>query len=185
AAMVSIGLISGSFGPTLSHLAANTGTNLQGISVIFVAFPIGYIAGALLTGRLLDRLPGHPLLVWAAVFCSIFLFLTPLISSLPMLVLVMGLMGFAQSGLDVGANTLLGWLYGDKVGPYMNALHFFFGVGAITSPLIVAQILKMNGGMTWAFWILALLMLPVAAWLARIPSPPSIHSHVKTKEGQY
>jgi MFS transporter, FHS family, Na+ dependent glucose transporter 1 len=180
--LASVGLIAGAFGPTLSYLAANTHTTLQGISVIFVAFPIGYMAGALFAGRILDRLPGHPVIVLSAVFCSLTLFLTPLISSLTVLVLVMGLLGFSKAGLDVGANTLLGWVYGDKVGPYMNTLHFFFGVGAIISPLVVAQILKWTGGVTWAFWILALLMWPVAIWLWRIPSPPSIHSHPQAKK---
>lgn len=180
-ALASVGLMAGSLGPTLPGLAAHTQTTLQGISLVFIARPLGYMAGALLTGRLLDRLPGHPTLALAAVFCSLTLFLTPLMTSLTALALVMVLMGFAESGLDVGGNTLLGWVYGDKVGPYMNGLHFFFGVGSIIAPLVVAQALRFTGGITWAYWVLALLMLPVAAWLWRLPSPPHLNSHREAK----
>jgi len=38
----------------------------------------------------------------------------------------------------------------------MNALHFFFGVGAFVSPIIVAQAILMTGDITWAYWVLAL-----------------------------
>jgi FHS family Na+ dependent glucose MFS transporter 1 len=53
----------------------------------------------------------------------------------------------------------------------MNALHFFFGVGAFISPIIIAQAVLMTGGVRWAYWILAFLILPVAVGLSRLPSP--------------
>ena len=37
-------------------------------------------------------------------------------------------------------NPLLVWVHGDEVGPAMNGLHFFFGVGAFLSPIIIAVI---------------------------------------------
>ena len=177
--MAAIGLISGSMGPSLGALAGQCRTSLSGISFIFVAFPVGYTTGALVFGRLLDRHPGHRLLWPAVLLCSLTLVLTPLVTSLALLALVMVLMGFGQSGLDVGSNTLLGWVYGDKVGPYMNILHFSFGLGAITAPLVLAQSLKMSGGITYAFWILALLMLPVGFWLLRLQSP--VHKALQAK----
>jgi FHS family Na+ dependent glucose MFS transporter 1 len=53
----------------------------------------------------------------------------------------------------------------------MNALHFFFGVGAFISPLVVGQAILRSGGITWAYWLLALLILPSALWVLRLPSP--------------
>ncbi|OQY30653.1 MAG: hypothetical protein B6243_09915, partial [Anaerolineaceae bacterium 4572_5.2] len=49
--------------------------------------------------------------------------------------------------------------------------HFFFGVGAFLSPIIIAQMVLMSGDITWAYWILALLILPVAIGLLMLPSP--------------
>jgi FHS family Na+ dependent glucose MFS transporter 1 len=106
------------------------------------------------------------LLVMAATLA-----LAPLMPVLWLLAAVLLLLGIAESGLDVGGNTLLVWTHGDKVGPFMNGLHFFFGVGAFLAPIIIAQALLIGGGITWAYWTLALLMLPPAVWLLRQPGP--------------
>jgi len=50
-------------------------------------------------------------------------------------------------------------------------LHFFFGVGAFLSPLIVAWAVPEDGAIVRAYWTLALLQLPAALWLLRISSP--------------
>jgi hypothetical protein len=71
----------------------------------------------------------------------------------------------------VGGNTLLVWVHRDTVGPFMNALHFFFGLGAFLSPLIIAQVLLRGGDLARAYWTLAILLLPAAIWLPRYSSP--------------
>jgi FHS family Na+ dependent glucose MFS transporter 1 len=53
----------------------------------------------------------------------------------------------------------------------MNALHFSFGVGAFLAPIIVSQIMLRSDGLGWPYWALALLMLPAALALLRLPSP--------------
>jgi FHS family Na+ dependent glucose MFS transporter 1 len=97
--------------------------------------------------------------------------LTPTIPLLWLLIAVLLLMGIGEGVLDVGGNTLLVWVHRRKVGPFMNALHFFFGAGAFIAPIIIAQAVKMSGDIHWAYWILALLILPVSLWLLRLPSP--------------
>jgi fucose permease len=98
--------------------------------------------------------------------------LVPLMSALWPLVLVLLLLGVAQGVLDVGGNTLLVWVHRDRVGPYMNGLHFFYGLGASLAPIVVAQVLRIDGGFALAYWVLALLILPVFVWVLRLPSPP-------------
>jgi FHS family Na+ dependent glucose MFS transporter 1 len=75
--------------------------------------------------------------------------------------------------LDVGGNTLMIWVHGRQVGPFMNALHFFFGLGSFLIPIIVAQAMALSGSFPWAYRVLALLVIPVALWMARVPSPAS------------
>jgi FHS family Na+ dependent glucose MFS transporter 1 len=72
-----------------------------------------------------------------------------------LLLLVMAGKGFAEGLIDTGANTLLVWTHGPRVGPYMNGLHFFFGLGAFLAPLLVAQLTGAAGGYRWAYWALA------------------------------
>jgi len=81
------------------------------------------------------------------------------------------LLGVAGGAVDVGGNTLMVWVHGRQVGPFMNALHFFFGIGSFLSPIIVALALTLSGGVSLAYWVLAILMLPAVLWLVRLPSP--------------
>ncbi len=74
----------------------------------------------------------------------------------------------------MGGNTLMVWVHGKDVGPFMNALHFFFGIGAFLSPIIVAQAVIWSGDVTYAYWALAILILPVAFWMLRQPSPSPV-----------
>ena len=99
------------------------------------------------------------------------MFFAPSLSVLVILALVLVIVGLAEGTVDVGSNTLLVWVHRDDVGPYMNALHFFFGVGAFLSPIIVVQIVAASGGITWAYRALAIMILPIALWIVRLPSP--------------
>ena len=57
--------------------------------------------------------------------------LIPVTQQLWLLLLVEFALGFAQGANDVGCNTLLLWVHkGKGAGPYINGLHFFFGLGA-------------------------------------------------------
>jgi FHS family Na+ dependent glucose MFS transporter 1 len=171
AAFIILGLAAAILGPALPNLAERTQTMLSQISVLFIGRNIGYLVGSLLGGRLYDRLPGHWLLGGSLLLISATLALAPAIPLLWLLALVLVFLGSAEGALDVGGNTLLVWVYQQRVGPYMNGLHFFFGAGAFLTPIVVAQAYLVRGDVTWAFWILALLALPVALWVLRLPSP--------------
>jgi FHS family Na+ dependent glucose MFS transporter 1 len=171
AVLTVVGLLAGLLGPVLPSLAQNTHSSLKELSLILAMRPAGYLLGTLLLGRLLDRRAGHPLLVAALLLAAITLLFSPLSSSLPFLSFLILLMGFADGTLDVGSNTLLPWVYGDAVGPYLNGMHFAFGIGALSAPLLVARALEVAGNPKWAFWSIGLLMLPPALLLLLIPSP--------------
>ncbi len=64
--------------------------------------------------------------------------------------------GLTDGFINTGANTLLVWTHKEKSSPYMNALHFFFGLGAFLAPILVAQVIDIPGGYRWAFWVLAI-----------------------------
>jgi fucose permease len=168
---IALGLGLASLGPTLPGLAEHTRTELSQISYLFTANSIGYLLGSLLGGRSYDRLPGHPMMAVALMTMTSMMVLAPLMSLLWALTGVLLGLGFAQGTLDVGGNTLLVWVHRHRVGPFMNGLHFFFGVGAFLSPIIIARAVSISGDITWAYWALALLMVPIAIWLPFLPSP--------------
>src|SRR5262249_20452098 len=109
--------------------------------------------------------------------------LTPLISLLSILTGLLLILGIAQGALDVGGNTLLVWLHREKVAPFMNALHFFFGLGAFLSPIIVARSLQLSKDINWAYWILVLLMIPIAIRLY-FQSSPAAQTHDNEQGGR-
>ena len=168
--MVGLGLAGAALGPTLPRLAAQTGVTIGAVSVLFSARSLGYLCGSLLSGRLYDHLPGHPVMAAAALLLSAMLMLVPQVPLFWMLVGIAGGWGLAESGLDVGANTLLIWVHGSAVAPYMNALHFCFGLGAMLSPMIVARMMAASGAHASAYNVLAVLVLPVVL-LAFLPGP--------------
>lgn len=170
-AFVTLGLTIASTGPTLNGLADQTGSDLGQISAVFTASSLGFTLGSLLGGRLYDRFPGHPLLTITLLVTAGLLFAIPLMPGLWLLLTCFLLLGGATAMLDLGANALIIWLFRREVGPYMNALHFSFGVGALLSPLMVDRVFVLTGGIRWAYWLLAILFLPVAIWMAFVPSP--------------
>jgi FHS family Na+ dependent glucose MFS transporter 1 len=170
-AFVGLGFVVASLGPTLTALADQTGVTLSVISSIFVARSTGYLSGSILGGRLYDRWPGHPVMATVLGTMALAMALMPLATWLPLLALLMFLLGVSEGVTDVGGNALLVWVHRQDIGAYMNGLHLFFGVGAFVSPLIVAQAMGWTGGVAWAYWLLALLIAPIALWVARLPSP--------------
>lgn len=175
ASFVALGLVSASLGPTLNGLAENTHSTLSQISYLFLARSSGYLLGSVLAGRVYDRMAGHPLMVMAMCIMAAMMVTAPLLSVLGILIAILFILGTAEGLLDVGVNTLLVWVHQPNIGPYMNALHFFFGLGALFSPLVVAQTMRWSTDMTWAYWVLASGLLPVILWFLRLPSPPLRH----------
>jgi fucose permease len=172
-AFVALGLTTAALGPTLRSLAENTQANFGQISFLFTARSLGYLIGSFIGGRLYDRRPGHPVMALMIIGVAIGLVLIPTASLLWLLIGILLMVGLAEGAVDVGGNTLLVWVHRHLVGPYMNGLHFFFGLGALLSPLIIRQARLISGDITWAYWILALLVATTALWLLRLPSPPA------------
>ena len=170
-AFIGIGLIAGVLGPTLPGLAENTASRLNQISVVFTTQALGWMVGSYFSGRLYDRRPGHPFIGSLILLAAAMFAITPIVSNLTILAAALFIVGFGGGAIDVGGNTLLIWVHRQEVGSRMNALHFFFGVGSLMAPLIVAQSISASGDITWAYWLIALLLIPPGIYLLRTPSP--------------
>jgi FHS family Na+ dependent glucose MFS transporter 1 len=170
-AFILLGLTIGAEGPTLLKLAEHTSSELNQISLIFFFGSLGYLLGSFLGGRIYDRVPGHRFMAGILGFLGIMVALVPLATSRSILFTVVLILGFAKGALDVGCNTLLLWVHNETVGPFMNGLHTFFGLGAFGAPLIVARMLSATGDIYWVYWIFAIAAFPIAAWIGSLPSP--------------
>lgn len=171
AALIAEGLIVGGLGPSLADLARQTGTDLGGISLVLVMRPLGYLFGALACSVWLDHRPGHPILALACLACALALACVPLSGSLALVASLILVVGFFTSLLDVGSNTLIAWVLGKRLGPFLSGLHFSFGLGAFLGPMLVGWSLARHGHSVWAFWLIAILLLPLALAFRGVPSP--------------
>jgi fucose permease len=170
-AFVALGMAVAALGPTLPGLAEHTRTQLSAVSYLFTARSLGYLLGALLGGRLYDRLRGHLVMGAALALMVVALMSVPLLPALWLLVVALLVLGLAEGTVEVGSNTLLLWVHRDNAGPFVNGLHFFFGVGAFLAPVLVALAVVLTGSSLWAYWFLAVLIVPVSLWVLRQPSP--------------
>lgn len=174
---ICLGLDSAIIGPTLPALAGQTGSRLGQMGLLFLAGAIGYTLGTMAGGRVFDRVRGHPLLGIAQLFAAALIFFIPLAPWFWLLLAILVCKGFAEGIINTGANTLLVWTHGEKVSPFMNGLHFCFGLGAFLSPFLVAQVVGVAGGYRWAFWALAVFAALVGLrMLSMSGSPQPTHS---------
>ncbi len=165
-----LGLAGASLGPTLPFLAEISSSTIGAISSLLAARSLGYLLGAIFGAGLYDRLPGHRLIAALLVGMSIVLGLAPVLNDLRILFAAMLLIGAFESTIDSGANMMLVWLFRERVGPYMNGLHFAFGVGAFLVPLLVAATSYAMGSPAWAYWLLSISAIGLAIPFCLVPS---------------
>jgi FHS family Na+ dependent glucose MFS transporter 1 len=170
-AFVALGLGMAALGPTLPGLADQVHANLSEISYLFTARSFGFLLGSLFSGRFYDRLSGHRVMAAMIFAMSATMALMTITPTLGLLLAVMLALGTAEGALGVGGNALLVWVHQSRVAPFMNALHFFYGVGGFISPLIIARTLAIKNTPAAPYLVLAILILPAAAFLLRLPSP--------------
>jgi MFS transporter, FHS family, Na+ dependent glucose transporter 1 len=170
-AFILLGLTVAVDGPALLKLAEHTSSTLDQISLIFIFGPLGYLVGSYVSGRIYDRVPGHRFMSGVLIFLGLIIALVPVASSRWALLAIVLILGLAKGALDVGCNTLLLWVHNETVGPFMNGLHAFFGVGSFIAPLIVAQVIAVTNDINWVYWFFAVAAFPIAIWIWNLPSP--------------
>ena len=175
-AFIALGLGSGSLGPTLPALAAQTHVEMKQISNLFIARSFGTMLGSWLIGRFYDRVSGHSLLAASLLASTTALALMPAMDLLWALLMVSILLGVASASVNVGGNTLIARIHGDRVRPFMSAMHFAFGLGGLLAPMLVAKFVNRTDGLQVTYWTIALLTLP-AALLTIFTKSPSLHLH--------
>jgi FHS family Na+ dependent glucose MFS transporter 1 len=173
-----VGISSAIFGPSLLKLVEQTSSSIKVLSYLFSGGAFTYLLGSWLAGRLFDRFEGHKLLFRILPVIGITLILVPFIQDPWILVGIGMVMTLAAGMVDVGGNTLLIRIQDIDLGPVMNGLHFFFGLGSFLAPLVLAGSIQATNEIAWGFWgfgLLIFLLLLQFIGLAEAEYP-SVHS---------
>ena len=166
-----VGMASAVLGPALLYLVDQTNSSLAELSFIFPARAGSYMLGSWLAGLLFDRYRGHKLLTIGLVVMGFTLGTIPGLENSLRLVMMILAMGLAMGLVDVGVNTLLFRIKTIKIGPAMNGLHFFYGLGSFLAPLILAGSHLIQESIHWGFWGLGLFSILVLGQLFKLPEP--------------
>jgi fucose permease len=169
-----MGLVNAALGPTLPALAAQTGSALASLGVLFSARSLGYLLMLHPAGLGFDRRPGHGWLGGALLAIAACMLATPFAPLLWLLVALHLVVGAGEGVLDLAGNTLLSRLHGARAPAFLNALHFFYALGALLAPLGVAASLALGQGIVGAYGALAGLLLAVALGLLALRAPPAV-----------
>eukprot|EP00743_Colponemidia_sp_Colp-15_P009791 GILK01010725.1.p1 GENE.GILK01010725.1~~GILK01010725.1.p1 ORF type:complete len:531 (+),score=89.24 GILK01010725.1:33-1625(+) len=173
---ISMGLLVGCTGPTLLLLVENVNEPLEISSSYFLVRGGGWLFGSILSGKLYETHDGHKIFFAVSLIVTLCMWLLPLIHVLFLSLLVTAVMAASLSFIDVGANCMLFAVWGDKVAPYMQFLHFCFGIGATISPAVVSAVIRLSSSgseLLWSYFVLGALMLLTAALPAFVPGPPT------------
>jgi hypothetical protein len=96
-----------SLGPVMLALSVQTGAELDDLAFLFTSRAVGYLLGSIISGYLVDKVPGHRLMFAGLLANSVATGLFPLMKSIPPLAglsSVQGLtMGFLDTGIEVAA----------------------------------------------------------------------------------
>ncbi len=181
--VVCLGLNMTVISTTLPELATQTHARLGDMGQLFLFGAIGGTVGTLLGGRLFSRLPGHLVMGVSQIITGLTMLFTPFMPVLGWLLVVMTIKGIMGGIINNGANTLLIWTHREKVSPYMNGLHFCFGLGAFISPLLVAQVVNIPGAYLWVYVSLAALSLLAGLWMVTMAGSPQAVHPAKSQSG--
>uniref|UniRef100_H2Y4Q0 Major facilitator superfamily (MFS) profile domain-containing protein n=1 Tax=Ciona savignyi TaxID=51511 RepID=H2Y4Q0_CIOSA len=135
-AFLSLGLIMALPGPALPTLAYNIGIEIDAISFIFPSRAVGYLIGSIVSGVLHGKLDTYKMIGFSLMMTAIGFTSAPFFSSVILLAIAMTSMGISMGFLDTGGNVLCLEIWGDESGPFMQALHFSFALGATTAPFL-------------------------------------------------
>uniref|UniRef100_A0A673HTX4 Major facilitator superfamily domain-containing protein 4B-like n=1 Tax=Sinocyclocheilus rhinocerous TaxID=307959 RepID=A0A673HTX4_9TELE len=130
----SFGLSIAFLGPTILDLKCQTGSTLQEITWVFfsqqLCLLIGSSTGGVFTKTALIAL------FFSSLIISVVFAIIPLCYNVLLLAVAMAVSGLAMGIIDTIANIQLVSIYKKDSAIFLQALHFFIGLGALVSPLI-------------------------------------------------
>lgn len=153
---VLIGANDGAVGVLLPSIIAHYGLTKATASLLFPSGTVGYLAAALSSGPLLERMGRRALLMTGAAFLGMGALLALTEPPFPLLLPAFTLIGFGVGVLDAGLNAYVAGL--PRSSGLLNYLHAFYGAGALLGPLAAAAVLALTTGRwnaTYLIWALA------------------------------
>jgi len=157
------GLASAALGASIPELSRRFDRSESSFGAVFITRGIGYLCGTLGSAGILEsKLLPFSKEFYTTISVCITGFATGLVTvagdkHFSLVLFLFWLQGLGFGGLDTFANCVLPELWGNRVQPWMQALHSFFGIGAFIGPTLVGGLGAKNAHIL----ISSLAMLPI------------------------
>ncbi|XP_013885088.1 major facilitator superfamily domain-containing protein 4-A, partial [Austrofundulus limnaeus] len=152
-AFFSFGLCLAFLGPTILDLRCQTQSTLQQITWVFFSQQFFLLVGSCLGGLFRKTLMCSLLALFSStLIISLVFAIIPLCHHVVLLSVAMGLAGKAMGVIDTISNLQLVKLYQKDSAIFLQALHFFTGLGALVSPLVADPFLADDNCVLGANW---------------------------------
>uniref|UniRef100_A0A673M830 Major facilitator superfamily domain-containing protein 4B-like n=1 Tax=Sinocyclocheilus rhinocerous TaxID=307959 RepID=A0A673M830_9TELE len=133
----SFGLSIAFLGPTILDLKCQTGSTLQEITWVFFSQQLCLLIGSSIGGAFTKTLFWALIALFlSSLIISVVFAIIPLCYNVLLLAVAMAVSGLAMGIIDTIANIQLVSIYKKDSAIFLQALHFFIGLGALVSPLI-------------------------------------------------
>lgn len=133
---VTLGFVIVQIGTALPDLQILVRIDLETASWLFTAWSIGYIVGSLVSGVAYDRWNRLSYMAFSSIGCAIASMLLPWSPSFPIMLVFRVVTGLFCGAVDTGVNTIVPSIWGNKAGPFMQALYLSYTIGGIVCPLL-------------------------------------------------
>lgn len=140
-AYTALGMATGISGPTILDLQLTVGSTFDEITYIIPGRSIGYAMGSFIVGICFSFVNTQALIAITCGLSSVFLAFLPFNRTLWGLISTFFANGLVNGMLDTGSNMFILVLWGKENGPFMQALHFAFGLGCFHAPLLAKPFL--------------------------------------------
>lgn len=170
---VLLGMVISGLGPFIPFKAATTGLVETAFGIVFTFRGIGGVLGSISVGKIADRYQTHRMMSCSCLIIAVTCFLAVPTNNVILLGVIFFFSCLGLSGIDVLSQASIVEIHGDKVDPWMQFLHFCFGLGSFLSPLFLAWIGEQA---YYLFGIISLVLMVVFFFF----DSPKIH---KDKEG--
>jgi len=160
---VSIGLPDGLTGVAWPSMRDYFGLPIDALGGLLVSYTAGYLVSSFGSGRMLARVSVGALLALSCLATGVSLFGYAGASHWRLVVAFGGLAGLGAGAIDAGLNTYAATHFNARM---VNWLHAFYGVGALSGPLLMTHALRSGLPWQWGYAIVGGGQLALAACFA-------------------
>ncbi|XP_037036786.1 sodium-dependent glucose transporter 1-like isoform X3 [Bradysia coprophila] len=133
-----------SFSPALDNMRSKYDTTIEAISVVFTVCTIMYCCGAIICGFISPYINRQMVVIVGMATMVTSMFLTPYCPDKTMFFVSGGILGFSTGLYDSSQMVWMIEIWQNKAGPFIQAQHLFYAIGAVIPTVIVAPFLNKN-----------------------------------------